>query len=304
MGRGKLGGTKAKIRGQVGSNIYQLKRDAGGQLMQSVYQKPDSIQYSNSEAQAKARMIMGQIDRMFHALPSVINDAYKDTPRGSLSFQHFAKINYDQLKSERDNHWDEIGDFDWRNKRDMTPPAGAWFLTDGDYHSIQYDSLYVSRTTGNELEIKWHGLSASNTIADLLALMNLNFTDQIWFFYYIKQGSEWKPSVEVIKFRFNPLYHETDRLGDIDLETLWIAINEPDASYSFALFMDGQLVFTIWDFDTRLEYVIANGCFLILNFEDDATRFSTAQFKWLISRAHDIYPMQTPAQAFQSWANE
>lgn len=304
MGRGKLGGTKAKIRGQVGSNIYQVKRSSDGQLVQSVYQKPESIQYSNSDAQAKARMVMGQIDRMFHALPSIINDAYKDTPRGTLSFQHFAKINYDQLKDERDNHFAEVGNFDWRDKRDMTPPAGAWFLADGDYHSIQYDSLYVSRTTRNELEIKWQNVAETDTLADLLDRMNLDISDEIWFFYYIKQGPNMTPSIEVIKFRFNPAYQLTDRLGDLDLEELWVPINSTVAQYAFTLFMDGELAFTVWDFDDRNEYVIANGCLMIVNYAEDSARFSTAQFRWLISRAHDIYPIQSPAQAFQSWAGE
>ena len=304
MGRGKLGGTKAKIRGQVGSNIYQVKRGSDGQLVQSVYQKPENIQYSNSDAQAKARMVMGQIDRMFHALPSIINDAYKDTPRGALSFQHFAKINYEQLKIERDEHWNEIGDFDWRNKRDMTPPAGAWFLADGDYHNIQYDSLYVSYTTRNELNIIWRNVEETDTLADLLERMNLDIQDQIWFFYYIKQGPELTPSVEVIKFRFNPDYKLTDKLGDLDLQELWVPITPTVAQYSFALFFNGDLDFTVWDFYVREEYVIANGCLMIVNYAEDTTRFSTAQFRWLISRAQDIYPIQSPAQAFQSWASD
>lgn len=304
MGRGRLGGTKAKIRGQVGSNIYQIKRDASGALMQSVYAKPESREYTNTEAQAKARMVMGQIDRMFHALPDIIQEAYINTPSGTLSFQHFAKMNYEQLKNERDNKWDEIGDFDWRDKRDLTPPAGSWFLTDGEYHTISYDSLFVSKSTMNELSIKWNNIEESFTIKDLLSIMNLNITDQIWFFYYIKRGPSMVPSIESIKFRFNPAYQLSDKLSDIDLDSLWVALTPTSALWTFELDMQGVLECVIWDFDSDNDYVVANGCFLILNANNGSTLFSTAQFKWLISRAQDIYPMQSPAIAFPSWKND
>ena len=84
MARGRLGGTKSKIRGKVGSEVYQLKRDPNGTLLQSVYAMPESPTYSNSERQAKNRCIMGQIERMWHLLPDIIRQCYADVAAGAF----------------------------------------------------------------------------------------------------------------------------------------------------------------------------------------------------------------------------
>lgn len=304
MARGKLGGTKAKVRGQIGGEIYQVKRASDGTLMQSVYAKPESVEYSNTDAQAKARMIMGQIERMFKALPDVINDSYIKIPRGTLSFQHFSKINYPLLKDQVENHWDEIGDFDWRDKRDMTPPAGAWLLTDGTYHQMNYDSAYVSVTTYNDFYLTWQGVQWDWQVKDLLELLNLSLDDYIWFFYYMKKAPEWNPEIKVLKIRFNPDVHSNDYLEDIDLEDLWVSDTPNRPSFGFDLDGEGELRFIVNDFDRNVEYVVANGCLLILNANNGNTLFSTAQFEWLIARTQDVYPIKSPAQAFVSWQGE
>lgn len=304
MARGKLGGTKAKVRGQIGGDIYQVKRASDGTLMQSVYAKPESVEYSNTEAQAKARMIMGQIERMFKALPDVITDSYIKIPRGTLSFQHFSKINYPLLKDQVENHWNEIGDFDWRDKRDMTPPAGSWLLTDGTYHQMNYDSAYVSVTTYNDFYLTWQGVQWDWQVKDLLELLNLSLDDYIWFFYYMKKAPDWKPEIKVLKMRFNPEVLIDDVLDDIGVEDLWVSDTPDRPSFGFDLDNQGELRFVVNDFDKNVEYVVANGCLLILNANNGNTLFSTAQFEWLIARNQDVYPIKSPAQAFVSWQGE
>ena len=131
MARGRLGGTKAKIRGKVGSEIYQLKRDPNGALIQSVYGQNPNPTYTNTKAQAKNRCIMGQVERMWHWLPQIIKDSFASVPRGALSFQRFSKLNYPLLREDFDTHFSENNVYSWVPKREMQAPAGTWLLTDG-----------------------------------------------------------------------------------------------------------------------------------------------------------------------------
>lgn len=301
MARGRLGGTKSKIRGKVGSQVYQCKRASDGSLMQSVYQAPENVRYSNTDAQAKARMIMGQIQRMYHILPEIIKDAFKSIPRGTLSFQHFTKLNYAQLKEECFDRFHEIGNFDWRYKHDMTAPAGTWFLTDGDYHSLQYDSLYVSRVLSNELVYCWNGISEDMTIQQVYDRFGLEITDEIWFFVYMKRHPDYTPHIEYYRYKLNNRYYPSMKVSEIILEDLWMPIEDKSITYGFTLDEENVLTFTQWNFDPDHTYFAACGCPLIVNYGYKTTRFSTARMQWFLDTGSHLYPMHSPAIAFFSW---
>lgn len=84
MARGKLGGTKAKIRGKVGKDIYQVKRGEDGSLVQEVYPQNLTPKYTNTYKQAVNRCCMGQVERMWHLLPQIIKDSFALVPMGTL----------------------------------------------------------------------------------------------------------------------------------------------------------------------------------------------------------------------------
>lgn len=113
---------KPKYAGKLEKRFTKLLVMMMGRSFKKVYQAPESREYTNTEPQAKARMIMGQIERMFHILPDVIKYAFATIPNGSLSFQHFSKLNYDLLKQDQNDNWQYWSQFDWRAKRDMTAP--------------------------------------------------------------------------------------------------------------------------------------------------------------------------------------
>jgi hypothetical protein len=102
----------------------------------------------------------------------------------------------------------------------------------------------------------------------------------------------------------NPLFTPDMKLADIDLSELWQAVTPVECAYAFQLDFYGELTFSVWDFETRGNYVMANGCLMIVNYTSGSCRFSTARMEWLIETSQGIYPIQTPAQAFQSWAGD
>ena len=116
MARSRLGGSRSKLRGACGSVIYQMRKGADGKTEQIVQARPEEREYSNTEAQIKARMIMGQIQRMFHILPRLIQTAFATIPMGALSLQHFSKLNRPLLVVDYETNFNVYGDFDWREK--------------------------------------------------------------------------------------------------------------------------------------------------------------------------------------------
>lgn len=304
MGRQSIPGARSKVRGKVGDTVYQIRRDENGKQIQIAKAAEESRADNNTREQALARMTMGQVQRMFHALPQVIKDAYESTPRGTLSFQHFCKLNYPLLKQDRIDHWQEFGEFDWRRKRDMTPPAGKWILADGSYPKMTYDSIEVSYVDNNNVNMHWANVQGIWTMAQLLQKMTLSLTDEIWIIYFIQAKPSNVPSVEVAKFRFNPHIRLSDIVDDIDLENMFVQFEGPTCSQMFNLWEDGDLSWDMWAF-TDEDYVVANAAYMRVNRDDGNCRFSSAQFEWLINPVSPQYGvwyrMLTPRIAFLTW---
>lgn len=183
----------------------------------------------------------------------------------------------------------------------MTAPAGTWFLTDGDYHSLQYDSLYVSRVLSNELVYCWNGISEDMTIQQVYDRFGLEITDEIWFFVYMKRHPDYTPHIEYYRYKLNNRYYPSMKVSEIILEDLWMPIEDKSITYGFTLDEENVLTFTQWNFDPDHTYFAACGCPLIVNYGYKTTRFSTARMQWFLDTGSHLYPMHSPAIAFFSW---
>ena len=216
MARGRLGGTKAKIRGKVGSEIYQLKRDPNGTLVQSVYGQNPNPTYTNTEAQAKNRCIMGQIERMWHWLPKIIKDSFATIPRGALSFQRFSKLNYPLLREDFETHFSENNVYSWVPKREMQAPAGTWLLTDGTLPDVTWDNAVFSRGWNNGLEISWLKSFPNATYGDFLSNFEVQMGDRLILALYRRDYPSLNQYVETWTFRPRQDYSIDTPWSDVD----------------------------------------------------------------------------------------
>ena len=300
MGRGKLGGTKAKIRGKVGSEIYQVKRDSDGQLIQHVYQAPESREYTNTDAQARARMIMGQIERMFHILPNIIKYAFKTLPSGTLCFQHFSKMNYELLREDLNNHWDCSPDFDWRPKYELTAPAGTWKLTEGVLSSFHYDYAYFSQGINNDLELDWHTDLEHPTIGDLFKACGMQEDDKLLILFYVKPSISDKPYIKEMNCWLNPSYELTTRLEDTESDNVFFSDSNWDVLIDFSQLLH-EISLSIYWREPEYDYMAACAAFIIIRNSESGVKFSSSTFEWL--QRDDVYGYHrtTPQTAFNSW---
>ena len=300
MGRGKLGGTKAKIRGKVGSEIYQLKRSADGALEQSVYKCPEQREYTNTEAQAKARMIMGQIERMFHILPEIITSAFYSINAGTLCFQHFAKLNYNNLKIDLITNWDGQPSFDWQPKYVLSAPAGEWILTDGLLPSFKWGQALFSLGVNNGLYMSWQSPSGSPVIADFLSACNMMEHDRLIVLFYIKPADGGEPYIEKIELKLNPAYNSRTKIEDTSTDDVFLHDTEWDILLQYAVSTD-TIDLEISGGNLGFDYYAACVSFIIVREENDRVFFSSSSFRWLLDTSEYGYPRTNPATAFETW---
>ena len=303
MARGRLGGTKAKIRGKVGSEIYQLKRDPNGTLVQSVYGQNPNPTYTNTEAQAKNRCIMGQIERMWHWLPKIIKDSFATIPRGALSFQRFSKLNYPLLREDFETHFSENNVYSWVPKREMQAPAGTWLLTDGTLPDVTWDNAVFSRGWNNGLEISWLKSFPNATYGDFLSNFEVQMGDRLILALYRRDYPSLTQYVETWTFRPRQ---------DYSIDTPWDYVDdekpfETNCPYTQMSGLLSQNKTFFWGIDTQdYPHVMKIACMalFIARDTDKGTLFSSSRFVWAQGIGYDGFQRITPKAVFPSWLNE
>lgn len=300
MGRGKLGGTKAKIRGKVGSEIYQIKRADDGVLSQHVYKAPEARQYTNTEAQAKARMIMGQIERMFHILPDVIKYAFATIPTGTLSFQYFSKINYDLLKQDMEENWEYTPNFDWRPKYQLSAPAGIWNLAQGTLAQIKPDAYSYQHGYNGYIAPQFHHVAENATLKDFMDYLGMRKNDELHIYFYRRWRDSIEPEISEIVVRIKPNADVSQLLAP-NYHSSFFAV---DGALYVGLAFDARFsvfVLRLGGNDIGRDYI--NDCFGIMNVRRNASKveFSTTQFTWCVPYNNADYTRNAPNNVFDTW---
>lgn len=300
MARGRLGGTKSKIRGKVGSEIYQLKRDPAGTLLQQVYAQNPNPTYSNSETQAKNRCIMGQVERMWHFLPDIIRSCYTQVEQGALSFQRFSKLNYPLLRREFEEHFSEGHQFDWQAKRSMTAPAGIWNLTIGDLPPVTWNNTTCAQGWNNSYSIQWYNAPENPTYGDFLALFGMQQGDTLFSANFRQMYRDGSTFVDVFRFKPRsdyPLYLPWSYVDDehvFETDCPYIVIASYDSRHrEFYFEIDAQ--------DAVNWLKIACFAFFVVRPTDNGTLFSSSQFRWALNQELDSYYRHSPSDVFNSW---
>ena len=71
MASGRVGGTRSKISGKVGNEIYQVVRNPDGSYSQQVYEKPEIVQTAQTPKLQAQRMITAMVESLMRDLKEV-----------------------------------------------------------------------------------------------------------------------------------------------------------------------------------------------------------------------------------------
>lgn len=302
MGRSRIAGARGKVRGAVGGAIYQIAKNGNGTLQQIVYARNRERKNNNTPEQARARMIMGQIQRMFHILPNIIRGAFDTIPNGAQCFWHFAKLNYPLLQSDFDNNFEGYGNFDFRPKYDMTAPAGSWILTDGVLPEVVPDIVSSSQFVPEEIGFEFDMKSQSATYGDLLRRIGMQRGDTLYVLFYRKDNGADNPLIETCSFRAKNEVPGDTLLNDMTEDEYFDYKGVLDCHQNFT-FTDNHFNISIGDYSIDTPVRLACIAFLIYRPTDGYPLFSSSQFRWFNSEWWRYYETRKISQAYQNWCD-
>ncbi len=100
MAKSKVGGTRAYIRGRIGSDVYSVGKTAKGDRQQVVRSLAEQVSNPRTEDQMRGRMIMSTVMQVVSALSPIIDHSFDGFPNGQPSISQFIKENYGKIKAD------------------------------------------------------------------------------------------------------------------------------------------------------------------------------------------------------------
>lgn len=167
MAKSKNGGSRAYIRGRIGSDVYSVGKNGMGEKQQVVRSLAEQVANPRSQSQMFGRMIMSTVMQGVSALSQIIDHSFDGYPKGQPSISQFIKNNYALVKDDAVAHPASGNNFGLNKYQEKGIKAGKWLIADGNL------VLPVAITTNNAgISIT---LSANAlTVGDLKAALGLS----------------------------------------------------------------------------------------------------------------------------------
>lgn len=192
MARSKNGGTRAYIRGRIGSDVYSVGKNSKGEKQQVVRSLAETVANPRSSAQMAGRMIMSTVMQAVHWLQPIIDHSFDGLPVGQPSISEFIRRNYALLKAG-DGQYNAYQEKGIKNNAfivsngNAVAPAALTFFQNEDDDSTMY-GLYSWFATVKKEVI---------TMADIRTAINPSGEE---FFITLVQPTEHR----IIRFALNP----------------------------------------------------------------------------------------------------
>lgn len=174
MAKSKSGGTRAYIRGRVGSDVYSVGKTAKGKRQQVVRSLAETVANPQTTAQMRGRMIMSTIMQAVAALSPIIDHSFDNVSGKQPNISEFISRNYALIKADVAAHPASGNSFGLVKYQEKDAKAGAYVISAG---AVPTPSAMVLTVATGGLEIT---VGTTNfTIGGLLTAMGLKEGDYV-----------------------------------------------------------------------------------------------------------------------------
>lgn len=171
MATSKTGGSRAYLRGRVGSDVYSIGKDAKGKKQQVVRSLAESVSNPQTLAQMRGRMIMSTVMQAVAAMRPIIDHSFDNVPAGQPNVSEFISRNYALIKADVAANPTSFNAFGLNKYKEKGIKQGAYVISNGsalDVTGIAVDGSAKTLTIA---------LSSGATIADLRSALGIDAND-------------------------------------------------------------------------------------------------------------------------------
>lgn len=146
MAKSKNGGTRAYIRGRIGSDVYSIGKDGKGSRQQVVRSLAEQVSNPRSQSQMFGRMIMSTVMQAVSNLSYIIDHSFDGMAKGQPSISEFIRRNYALVKADAQEHPASGNAFGLNAYQEKGVKKGAYVISDGK--ALMPASITLAAATG------------------------------------------------------------------------------------------------------------------------------------------------------------
>lgn len=98
MAKSPVGGSRAMLKGRIGSDVYSVGKDGKGRRQQVVRSLAEQVSNPRTTSQMANRMVMSTVMQAAKYFHDLIDHSFDGTPVGQPSISKFISLNYAELK--------------------------------------------------------------------------------------------------------------------------------------------------------------------------------------------------------------
>lgn len=132
MARSKNGGTRAYIRGRIGSDVYSVGKNSKGEKQQVVRSLAETVANPRTSSQMFGRMVMSTLMQAVHAFKPIIDHSFDGFPVGQPSISEFIRRNYALIKADAIAHPASGNKFGLNQYQEKGIKLGAYIVSNGE----------------------------------------------------------------------------------------------------------------------------------------------------------------------------
>lgn len=281
MASGRVGGTRSKIKGVVGNEVYQIVSDGKGGTEQIIYAKPEGKEFALTPELAKQRLFMSVVMRHMQLLTDVMDAAFENIPEGTLCVQNFARVNIRWMQEHYldDPTFNYLKWFPMYGERIALP--FPLILTEGTFHTFAaYVSSFVSTAQSAQITIRLGDGRKSLTLGQFRDQLEWGVNEYLCHVYFTVGAGEEQSRYHYYRFNWKKDIDWDQRCEDVDWDNVFdiVSTETLHASIETSQYSDWMSVRFLSDRRADLRYGHGT-CSIQFGYQEGKWRISQSQMR-------------------------
>lgn len=131
MAKSKNGGSRAYIRGRIGSDVYSIGKNGKGEKQQVVRSLAETVANPRTAAQMAGRMYMSTVMQAVASMAFIVDHSFDGFSKGQPSISEFIRRNYALVKADAVAHPASGQSFGLNKYQEKGMKKGKWVISAG-----------------------------------------------------------------------------------------------------------------------------------------------------------------------------
>lgn len=221
MAKSKNGGSRAMIRGRIGSDVYSVGKDGKGNRQQVIRSLAVQVSNPRTASQMAGRMIMSTVMQAVSALSPIIDHSFDGMAKGQPSISEFIRRNYALVKADVAAHPSSGNKFGINKYQQKGALPGIYVISNGE---LTFTSDFTYSDSGVYITLT----ADAHTVGDLKNALGVSADG---YFTIVVIGST--SGALYTRFHVNPSLADTTEITAANVGTLFVTEGSAEITAGF-----------------------------------------------------------------------